>query len=126
MNGRLSGGVWILCPAGAMTLNSGCEQVRDMLVAKYDEGFHHLILDCSQLTTVDSNGLGEMVAAYSAIVRRGGALKLLQPSPRLLELLRMTRLNMLLESHTDERACVLSFTSQADAKAKQALNEFLK
>ncbi len=97
-----------------------------MLVAKYDAGFHHLILDCSQLTTVDSNGLGEMVAAYSAIVRRGGALKLLQPSPRLLELLRMTRLDMLLESHKDERSCVLSFSFQADAKAKQALNEFLK
>ena len=75
MNGRLSGGAWILSPTGAMTLGSGCEQVREVLAAKYDAGFHHLILDCSQLTSVDSHGLGEIVAVYATIVRRGGSLK---------------------------------------------------
>ena len=109
-----------------MTLGSACDQISESILRQYETGSHHLLLDCSSLTTVDSAGLGEIVAAYSAIARRGGSLKLLHPSPRLCELLKTTRLDILLESYDDERAAIASFHGGADAKAQQALNDYLK
>lgn len=123
---RLSGGVSIITPTGAMTTGSGCEQIRETLMRQYETGSHHLLIDCSNLTLVDSAGLGEIVAGYSAIARRGGSLKLLHPTPRLRELLKTTRLDLLLETHDDERAAIDSFSNRADLKAQQVLNDFLK
>ena len=126
ISGRQSGGAWIVRPEGSMTMAGGREQVRDTLMAKYEAGFRHLILDCSQITSVDSQGLGEIVGAYAAIVRRGGALRLLQPSKRVRELLKITRLDSLLESFDDEPTALMSFHTQADQKAKIALEAFLE
>ncbi len=109
-----------------MTLGSDCEQLRELMLKQYDTGTQHLLLDCSKVTTVDSFGLGEMVAAYSAITRRGGAMKLLAPTKRLIELLKTTRLDILLEGYSDEHSAIASFTSLANAKAQQSLSEFLK
>ena len=123
---RLSGGVAIVTLKGPMTLGSGCEQIREALMRQYETGSHHMLIDCSLLTTVDSAGLGEIVASYSAIARRGGSLKLLHPTQRLRELLKTTRLDTLLESYNDEPAAIASFRSGADEKSQQALNDFLK
>ncbi len=124
--GRLSSGVWILSPSGPLTLGSGSERLREALIEKFDAGFHRLLIDCSGLTTVDSHGLGEIVSAYSAIVRRGGALKLLLPSKRLQELLAITGLDTLLETYGDESAALRSLNAQSSAKAKAALDDFLE
>jgi anti-sigma B factor antagonist len=126
LTGRLSAGVWILSPSGPMTLGSGSELLRETLIEKFDAGFHRLLIDCSAITTVDSAGLGEIVSAYSAIVRRGGALKLLHPSKRLQELLAITRLDTLLETYDDESAALRSLNAQSSAKAKAALDDFLE
>ncbi len=109
ISGRQSGGAWIVRPEGSMTMAGGREQVRDTLMAKYEAGFRHLILDCSQITSVDSQGLGEIVGAYAAI-----------------ELLKITRLDSLLESFDDEPTALMSFHTQADQKAKIALEAFLE
>ena len=109
-----------------MTLGVNSEKVREALLLQYESGMHHLLLDCSQLTMVDSSGLGEIVASYSAIVRRGGSLKLLKPTARLRELLKTTRLDSLLETYEDEPTAIASFHSDADVKAHRALDAFLK
>ena len=126
MTGRLSAGVWILSPAGSLTLGSGSDQVREALIEKVESGFQRLLIDCSQVTTVDSQGLGDIVSAYSAIVRRGGALKLLHPSRRLRDLLKITHIDSLLPCFDDERAAIQSFDARAGAAAKAALDDFLE
>lgn len=68
---RYSGGVAILKTPGSMTMNSGCE-IRAAAVTICEAGNHWILLDCSGTARVDSFGLGEMVAAYSAVARRWG------------------------------------------------------
>ena len=71
---RYSGGVAILKTPGSLTLSSGCE-IRPAAVAVCESGHHLILIDCLDTVRADSSGLGEMVAAYSAVIGRGGALK---------------------------------------------------
>ena len=62
----------------------------------------HLLLDLAELSFSDSAGLGEIVAAHTAAATAGRQLKLLSPQRQFQVLLRVTRLNNLLESFDSE------------------------
>ena len=62
---------------------------------------------------IDSGGLGQMVASYSAIKKTGGAVRLLNVGSRNQELLSMTRLSTLFDSFDDEAEAVQSFETIA-------------
>ena len=51
-----------------------------------------VILDLSNLHYVDADGIGQLIAAYQSVDRRDARLVLFRPNPRLLSLLRTTRL----------------------------------
>ena len=68
-----------------------------------------LILNLKSLTTIDSTGLGAMVAARSAAMAAGGEIKLLNASQRHINLLVLTRLATLFPSFNDESEAVRSF-----------------
>ena len=55
------------------------------------------MLDVSQVSYMDSMLLGELVNAYLAAVTRGARLKLVNVTSRLRELLRVTKLDRVLQ-----------------------------
>lgn len=106
---RESGGVFILAPAGMVMGAGTSDDLRQALLAQADSGRTRLLLDCSGITHIDSTGLGELINAYAMIARAGGAFKLLHPSQRFRDLLKITRLDSLLKSFDDEATAVASF-----------------
>ena len=58
---------------------------------------------------MDSMGLGELVQAYATVTRQGGALKLLNMTSRLRDLLVITKLATVFECHDSEAAALASF-----------------
>jgi len=95
LNGRLT-----LQTVGALRLKV------DTLVAK---GRTLLLLDCRQVTAIDSWGLGGLVRAWVSVGRQGGKLKLLQPSPHLRDTLRLTGLVKVIELFDDLSLALRSF-----------------
>jgi anti-anti-sigma factor len=63
----------------------------------------------SRVSRIDSSGLGELMRLYTHLVRAEGALKVVNPSPPLARVLRMTRIDSVLETHDDETAALRSF-----------------
>ena len=61
------------------------------------------------VSRIDSAGLGALMACYSHAVRNRGLLKLLNPSSEVQNLLRMTKIDSLLQSFSDERNALRSF-----------------
>ena len=59
---------------------------------------------------MDSAGLGELVHAYATTKNRGGALKLLNVTKRLKDLLVITRLLTVFDTHDSEAAALASFS----------------
>lgn len=66
--------------------------VRDAVRRQLDAGRRNLVLDLRRVPYVDSCGLGTMVQAYVSAHRAGGFVKLMNITPRVHQLLTITRL----------------------------------
>jgi anti-sigma B factor antagonist len=84
-------------------------ELRDKIQSLVERRRLSVLVECNQITTVDSQGLGGLVRNWLSLKSRGGHLKLLSPSRRLLELLNMTRLNDVIESFDDIEAALSGF-----------------
>ena len=73
------------------------------------DGRLNIILDLSHVDYVDSTGLGSMVICYTSLKRHGGALKLVNPNKRNIELLALTKLYTVFEVFTEVNDAVNSF-----------------
>lgn len=67
-----------------------------------DAGRRHMVLDLSRVPYVDSCGLGTMVQAYVSAHRLGGSVKLWNITPRVRQLLTITRLLTVFEIYQPE------------------------
>jgi len=73
-------------------------RLRDRLVSSIEQGQRSILLDVSQVSYMDSMLLGELVQAYVTAVKRGARLNLINVTSRLRELLRVTKLDRVLQS----------------------------
>lgn len=96
------------------------------LLQTAEKGQCWILVNCEGLSYVDSSGLGDLVAALAATVRRGGVLRLLKPTPRLRELLALTRLDTLLDVFDDESTALASFNAMGNLRAQQKLTKYLQ
>jgi anti-sigma B factor antagonist len=88
----------------------------DKIRALLEHGHRFIILNVADLAYVDSVWLGAIVQGYASAMRHGGALKLVHVSARFRELLRVTKLDTILERYESEDAAAASFGARADSK----------
>ena len=74
------------------------KELRDRLEKLELQGRHELLFDCGRITMIDSQGVGALATAWLSLRKRGGSLKLLHPSPRMQEVMRIVGLCKLIES----------------------------
>ncbi|MGI8330513.1 STAS domain-containing protein [Actinomadura scrupuli] len=72
------------------------EQLEEVVARR---GLPHVALDLSRLSFCDSSGLSALIGARKRVHAAGGELLLLNPRPRLIELLRITGLDRLFTVH---------------------------
>ena len=64
--------VTILDLKGKFTIGLGDAAIRDAIQRCVSQGKMNLLLNTAGVTTIDSSGIGELVAAYTTISNRGG------------------------------------------------------
>jgi anti-sigma B factor antagonist len=94
----------------------GNAQFRKHVADTIDAGARKLIVNLAGVEYMDSSGLGELISCYTTLQRVSGQLRLLHLSPRLQDLLVITKLITLLETFDSEPAAVSSFTSDLQRK----------
>lgn len=102
--------VTILEVPSRLTIGAGDSDIRSAVIEALAEGSRKIVLDCSKVSRMDSSGVGELVAAYTSTANKGGELRLLDLSPKVAQVLQVTRLAGILESYDSEDAVVESFT----------------
>jgi anti-sigma B factor antagonist len=75
-----------------------------------EKGQNRILLNLKDVKYIDSSGVGDLVRSVTSLRRQGGDLKLLSPSPMVLEVLRITRLDKVLEIKDDELSAAQSFS----------------
>lgn len=75
-----------------------------------EKGQKKILLNLKDVKYIDSSGVGDLVRSVTSLRRQGGDLKLLSPAPMVLEMLRITRLDRVLDIQNDESSAVKSFS----------------
>jgi len=108
---RIAGDVVIIKVTGDITLNKGGDVLlKDKVQSLLQQGHKSLLVDLGGVSYVDSAGLGELVQAYATTKNRGGALKLLNVTKRLRDLLVVTKLLTVFDAYESEASALASFT----------------
>jgi len=102
--------ITILDLQGRSTINGGESELLDShLQTLIASGVRKLLLNLTNLTQVDSTGVSIIVKTFVSLKDQGGALKLLCPCGRVLEVLTMLRLLETIPSFVDETQALISF-----------------
>ncbi|HEX5045306.1 MAG TPA: STAS domain-containing protein [Candidatus Polarisedimenticolaceae bacterium] len=106
---RQVGQVAVVDIEGKITIGEGDMVLRDRVVDLLDKGNHQIVLNLEKVTYMDSAGIGELVACYKRAKEKGGTVKLLNPSGKVLDLLTLTKLEEVFETYRQEQEAVGSF-----------------
>jgi len=114
MEQRTVGDVVVVSIIGDIAMNgAGASLLADRVRSLLQHGHDRLVLDLRHVRYVDSAGLGELVHAFSAVRNRGGAIKLLNVTRRLSDLLVVTRLLTVFDCFDYEAEALASFAGQS-------------
>lgn len=75
-----------------------------------EKGQKKILLNLKDVKYIDSSGVGDLVRSVTSLRRQGGDLKLLSPTPMVLEIFQITRLDRVLDIKNDESLAVQSFS----------------
>ncbi len=107
---RQVGDVTVIDAAGRITLGEGASAFRDIIRDLAAKGDKKLLLNLSEVSYIDSSGIGELVSGFTTVTNHGGSLKLVGLSKRVKDLLQITKLYTVFETFDDEAQAVRSFT----------------
>lgn len=123
---RHRSGIAICDLKGRMLSGPGEDLVRTTLNDLFDRAERRIIVNLEQVVQADSAALGKLVAVYASITRRGGAVRLLRPAPRMLHLLQISGLDKVFEIFNDEEQAMQTFRLSSAAHNAQSLDTFLE
>ena len=109
---RKSGDVTILDVRGRATIGTDSDLLSGHLHKLVAKGVRKLLLNLADLTQLDSSGIGAIIGTQVSLSRQGCSLKLLCPSGRVLEVLRVIRLPDIIPTFEDEAQALASFRPQ--------------
>ena len=108
---RTIGDVVVLDVQGRVMLGEGDELLKDKVNSLLNQGRKKIVLNLAGVPYIDSAGLGEIVRTFTTVSRQGGQLKLLNLTKRITDLLSITKLLTVFETHDTEADAVRSFSS---------------
>jgi anti-sigma B factor antagonist len=108
-------GVDILSLKGRLTVGEA-SSVREKVTAVIAAGGVNVLLNLEHVEYIDSTGLGALVICFTSLKKAGGALKLVNPNKRNVELLLLTKLHTIFEVFNDEQDAVNSFFPDREIK----------
>lgn len=106
---RKIGHVAVLDLSGKITIGEGDVVLRQRVQEILDSGEKNILLNLEKVSYMDSAGIGELVACYKRSKEKGGTVKLLKPSGKVLDLLQLTKLEEVFDTYKDEKEALVSF-----------------
>jgi anti-sigma B factor antagonist len=106
INVRQVGNATVLDLNGRLTLGGASETLSDKVHELRNSGAINLAINMSGVSYVDSSGLGTLVRVYSSVKNANGRCRLFSSPKQFVQLLKMTRLDTVLELFEDEASAI--------------------
>lgn len=101
---------------GKLVAGVGDVLLRDVMNELLAEAWRKILLDLSQVSTIDSSGVGELVASRKIAQRFGADLKILRPTGGVDRVLRMSQILPLFDVHDDEESAFEAFSAGSESE----------
>ena len=101
--------VTVVDVSGRITLGEETSTLREAVRGLIGQGKKKIVLNLAEVSYIDSSGVGELVACYTAARNQGGELKLLNLTKKVHDLLQVTKLYTIFDIKDDEYMAVKSF-----------------
>jgi anti-sigma B factor antagonist len=106
-------GVAVLALDGRIVLGEETSALREKVKSLLGEGKKNIVLNLSNVTQIDSSGLGALVTTYSSAKSGGASLRLCNLGSRFNELLQITKLYTIFEVSNTEADAVRAMAKTA-------------
>jgi anti-sigma B factor antagonist len=94
---------------GSLRMGSAVDVFRQTIEEALGNGDTRIVINLSEVSMIDSSGIGLLVRFLASTKQRGGSIKLVQPSKFAVQTLRLVGVLNLFEIFDDDDAAVLSF-----------------
>lgn len=105
-------GVTVLKCSGRIVFGDEASELREHVKKLLSEN-SRLVLDLSDVTYIDSGGIGTMVGLFTTARSNGGDVKLAHLTKRVGDLLQITKLITVFESYDSVEAAVRAFAAKS-------------
>jgi anti-sigma B factor antagonist len=109
LNTRQVGDIAVIDLSGRLTVGEGSSAIREEVQDLITTGTRKILMNLTEVTYIDSSGIGELVADFTSMSNAGGKLKLTGLTKAVRELLRVTKLTNIFDVHDDEAQALSSF-----------------
>jgi anti-sigma B factor antagonist len=106
---RDHGDVRVINLSGKITIGSGDVKIRELIDSALADGKKNIVFDLAGVSSIDSSGIGELVACYTTVTKQDGQLKLLRMSPKINDIMQVTQLITVFDVFDDEQEALASF-----------------
>jgi anti-sigma B factor antagonist len=111
--------VTVLDLDGKLKLGEGNSELHDEIRKQTEKGEKNILLNMENVFSIDSSGLGTLVAGFYTVRKNGGRIKLLHLAKRVHELMFITRLLTVFDVYEDESEAIKSFKIPAEKRQRQ-------
>jgi anti-sigma B factor antagonist len=109
---RRVGDVTVLDLKGRVRIIGGTLALHKAIRCLVEEGKTQILLNLSQVTHIDSSGLGDLISSHVTLNDKGGAIKLMHLTESLRGLMTITKLLTVFDVYDDEPEALASFTGE--------------
>jgi anti-sigma B factor antagonist len=101
--------VTILDLKGKITIGTGDIALRNAVQEAINGGATKVLINMTEVSTIDSSGVGELVSAYTTATNRGARVKLANLPAKITDVLTITQLITVFDVYDTEDEAVRSF-----------------
>ena len=109
MNKRQVDSVTVIDMSGKIILGEETAQLRETVKKILSKGNDRILLNLSDVSYIDSSGLGQLVSCFATTSGKGGQMKLLNLTNKVKEVLQITKLSTVFDIFEDESKAIQSF-----------------
>jgi anti-sigma B factor antagonist len=99
--------------SGRIVLGEESAALRNLVCDLLNKEHKKILFNLADVHYIDSSGLGNLVGSFTSVRKQGGDLKLLHLTPKVHELMLITRLYTVFDIMDDEGMAVKSFGQSA-------------
>ena len=109
IDSQVVNGVTLLTLEGRLIFGQESNALNQQIGQLREANVQQVLLDLSGVSFIDSSGIGELIAAFTALRKAGGTLKLCSPTQQVSEVFKIVSLPKVIEICSTQQEALASF-----------------